>query len=185
MIQKLEPHKEHLTTVAHWNKYRKDNFQYELPSAHTLIRHFGSWQQVKSMMGINTSTTYMDIRQYKESELLDLLRPHSAHLAHTRNQWDAYISESDENLPTSASLITYFGTWNRLKELLGLSTAPDHRPPLYSKEDILSIVEKYMPISLSPRKWEKFRKEQAIELPSSQTINKYLTKEEKEKLKRH
>ncbi|WP_079524119.1 hypothetical protein [Solibacillus isronensis] len=184
MIQKLEPHKEHLTTVAHWNTYRKENPQYDLPSAHTLIRHFGTWQNVKSNMGLVTPVTYTDIRQYNETELLGILKPHSSYLAHTRSQWDAYIGESEEILPTSASLITYFGTWNRLKEQLGLSTAPDHRPPLYSKEDIISIVKKYMPISLSPRKWENFRKQQDFDLPSAQTINKYLSKDEKEQLKK-
>lgn len=179
----LEPHKEHLTTVAHWNTYRKEQINAKLPSAQTLIRHYGSWNKVKEDFGFERTVTYTDIQQMPEEHVLALLQPHKDHLMRTRSQWEKHIVESAESLPTSASLITYFGTWNRLKELLGLSTAPEHRPPTYSKEDIIQIVKQYLPISLSPRKWDAFRKEQHMNLPSSQTISKYLTKEEKELLK--
>lgn len=185
LLSKLEPHKEHVTTVVHWNTYRKENPQFELPSANTLIRHYGSWNNLKQALGMEVAITFTDIRTFTEEEVLTMLQPHVQHLERTRIQWDDYIKACTVALPTSASLITFFGTWNRLKEQLGLSTAPEHRPPTYTKEDIIRIVKQYAPISLSPRKWDTFRKEQGrgLDLPSSQTISKHLSKEEKVQFK--
>ncbi|MEB2301563.1 hypothetical protein LAV72_18325 [Lysinibacillus xylanilyticus] len=184
MFEEIEPYKEYLTSVRQWTEFIKKKPELNLPTVSALIYHFGSWSDAKAHFGYVRTVTIRDIESLPKEQVIVLLEPYKEHLS-TTLIWDSFVNENPElKLPNFHALIEYFGSWNSMKQVMNLHVHPSNRPTVYTKDDIIQVVKKYAPLSFSPRKWEKFRKEQSIKLPSYQTIAKNLSKDEREALLR-
>ncbi|KEK10197.1 hypothetical protein ACP3VS_22915 [Lysinibacillus sp. VIII_CA] len=184
MFGEIEPYKQYLSSVRQWTEFVKEHPELNLPTVSALIYHFGSWSEAKAHFGYIKPVTIRHLESLPENEVKALLEPYKQHLS-TALLWDAYVNEyPDLKLPNFHALIEYFGSWNSMKQVMGLPVHPSNRPTVYTKDDIIQVVKKYAPHSFSPRKWEKFRKEQKEKLPSFQTISKNLSKDDRDALQR-
>ena len=119
----LKEHKEHITTARNWEHYAKEH---SLPSSSSLIKLFGSWNNVKSQLGLTT------MKRYSKKELLDIAKKHSNHFT-TYSNWNEYASK--HGLPVSTTFLVQFDSWNDVKEQLGIPISDRSKYALY----VLSI----------------------------------------------
>lgn len=162
LIAILENHKKHITTVKEWERYSKKN---DLPSSVSLIYHFRSWNELKKALNLPV----FSVAAYDDEDLKKIALEHKNHLA-TKRKWDAYYKE--RGLPSSSTLLKVFGTWNNLKEFVGLSTE-NLRSDQYSKGDIEKILIKHADNFLNRQQWDIYAKEHR--LPTYKTIKKHFS----------
>lgn len=164
LISKIKPYKKHMVSAAQWNNFRKENIELELPHANTLINRFGSWNKVKEVVE--------DLpvqKQWELTELIELLENHIDGLQGTPKDWEDYkLQHSTETLPSSATIIMKFDSWNNVKRTFNLVEKSNNRPRKYTDDQLVSLVKDHIPYSLSQRSWIQYKK--GKDLPSYQTF---------------
>lgn len=167
----LIKHIEHLTTTSHWEKYRKQNPDLHLLSSSILQNRFTSWNCMKQFFGLETTKIRLSISSLTEEECINLLMPYKEHFSST-DDWVAFLEENPNlRLPSKNTLIRYFGTWNNMKEKLGLVVYVRTDKVLLGKDEYLDLLEPYKEHLISSNKWDKFREQhQDLKLPSSHTL---------------
>lgn len=159
LINLLKKHKNQLTTVKEWEKYSKNN---NLPSSVSLIYYFGSWNKLKKVLNLPVNS----VRSYDDEALKQIALEHRDHLS-TKRIWDAYYKE--KGLPSSSTFLKVFGTWNNLKDFVGISKGL--RSDQYSKEDIEKILKEHGNNFENRQLWDVYAKENR--LPTYKTIKKH------------
>ncbi|WP_209124401.1 hypothetical protein [Alkalihalobacillus sp. BA299] len=163
VLEILKEHKEHITSVRNWEHYAKEH---SLPSSSSLIKIFGSWNNLKLMLGISAN------KKYSKKELLDIANKHSEHFT-TYSNWNEYASK--HGLPVSTTFLIHFDSWNDVKKRLNLPlSTPNWRK--YSKEEIKKVIEEHSEHFTSKLKWDEYSKEN--KLPDYRTIKNYFSWEE-------
>lgn len=100
---------------------------------------------------------------HQDNKLLSFLEEHKEFLTTVR-KWDDYALKA--NLPSSAFLINKYGSWNALKEKLGIPTS--HKR--YTQDELLEIAKKHYKYFKSKRDWDDYARKEG--LPSTSTFIK-------------
>lgn len=164
LLELLEPHKQHLTTVKKWDVYAKEH---KLPPSVNLIYHFKSWSNVKEAMRLPQLK-----KTYTFEQLETIAFSHKEHFLR-KSIWDEYSKE--HGLPASATFIKAFGSWQKIKEHIGLVNEK-RKNDLYSKEDIQMVLKEHAEHYLNRTQWDEYAKEQR--LPTYKTIKKHFEYDE-------
>lgn len=129
LLKIANEHRVHFTSTRKWNEYARKN---GLPHHQTFIQRFGSWNDVKEKLGLQTNNQYRPLK-YSKTELLKILSEHSK--AYTSiNAWNMYAKK--HQLPTHGVFERQLGI-NQLEELT----------PFNSKEiDLKELILTYFPI---------------------------------------
>ncbi|PIJ95606.1 hypothetical protein [Lysinibacillus sphaericus] len=116
----LIPYKEHINSIKDWVAFTKQNPNLQLPSKNSLLRYFGTWNDLKKKLGLNINIRTEMISLEKDG-YLKLLEPYKEHLR-TIKRWERFRIEHPElKLPSSHTLIVNFdGSWFKLKKEFGL-----------------------------------------------------------------
>lgn len=164
LIALLTPHKEKLSTAREWNKYAREN---NLPISDTLIYHFETWNNVKKSLNV-------DIQKgaYTLEELKEIAEKHKEFFK-TAAMWLEYSREN--NLPSPATFIRAFESWNEVKSFLNLNT-PKRKKNLYSKAEIEVILKEHGKNFVNRKQWDEYSKDN--KLPTYKTIKKHFTYDE-------
>lgn len=172
LLKKLLPHKEHVTTYKNYMSFRKQHPRYELPHANTLINHFGAWNILKSNL-LNEDVPLVKSNFTKE-ELLEIASLHAEHLTSTE-KWEEYRrSQKELRLPSYITFVKQLG-WNQVKKEVNQPINPQHRPQVFSDDELISIIHKHSSYLGSARVWAKYAAEH--NLPSYYTFVKRLGRE--------
>lgn len=167
ILDMLRKHKEHITSVRNWGRYAKEH---SLPSSSSLIKLFGSWNDLKLRLGIRIN------KKYSKKELLKIAKNHSKYFT-TYSKWNEYASK--HGLPVSTTFLTHFDSWNDVKNCLNIPvSSPNWRK--YSKEEIIKIIKEHKEHFTSKLKWDEYSKEN--KLPDYRTIRNYFSWEEVQKM---
>jgi hypothetical protein len=161
MLNILKQHKEHITSVRNWERYAKEH---SLPSSSSLIKLFGSWNELKVQLGITTN------KKYSEKELLDIAKKHSKYFT-TYSNWNEYATK--HGLPVSTTFLGHFVSWNDVKRRLGIPISTRRK---YSKEEIKKIIEEHREYFTSKLKWDEYSTEN--KLPDYRTIRNHFSWDE-------
>lgn len=100
-----------------------------------------------------------DNDEVKRLELINQVEPHIKNLTTVRS-WNKYAKEHE--LPSAVTLIHYFGSWNNVKQALGLKTIQG-----LNKDELLTIAKKHSKYFTSRREWREYAK--ANQLPTDIT----------------
>ncbi|MDC3424266.1 hypothetical protein NC797_07060 [Aquibacillus sp. 3ASR75-11] len=166
LLSELEPHKRFITTVRSWDSYAKEH---ALPPSVTLIYQFGSWNNLKDKLGVKKNIR----NQISHEHLLDIAKEHTEHFTSKRN-WNEYAKKN--GLPSQATYIKEFGSWNKVKDLLGLAHTEPVRLPNYTKKDIESVLREHGKNLQNRAQWDEYAKEKG--LPTYKTLRKHFSWEE-------
>ena len=109
---------------------------------------------------------------YDKETLINLLTPHKEHLTST-GAWNQYSKQ--HNLPHSATLIKYFGSWNEAKSAFSLEQLNAHRPVKYTEEELRFLLDQYHDKFSTINDWNVYASDN--NLPSFQTFERYLGRE--------
>jgi hypothetical protein len=164
LLEKLKHHKEFITTVKEWDVYAKEH---NLPPSVNLIYHFDSWSNVKKALGLSILN-----KTYTFSDLEKIAYKHKKYFLRKRI-WDRYSKEHE--LPSSSTFIKAFGSWQKVKEHIGLANEK-RKNDLYSKEDIKKTLKKHAKNYINRKQWDEYAKEH--KLPTYKTIKKHFEYEE-------
>jgi len=160
----LSTHRKHITSVSKWNEYAEI---YNLPPSHEIISVFGSWNGFKKEMGLPVTKT-----NYTKEELKQIALKHKDIISR-KHRWDKYSKK--HGLPASATFIKAFGSWNELKEEIGI-VDQEYKDDHYTKEEIQYILREHGENYQNRTQWDEYAKEH--NLPTYKTIRKYLTYDE-------
>lgn len=164
LLELLKQHKEKLTTVEEWNEYAR---KHKLPLFDNIRYHFGSWSNLKKELGLTVS-----IRAYKRDELEIIALQYKEKFLR-KSIWDEFSKEN--KLPASATFIKAFGSWNQVKEFVGLENEK-RKKDLYSKEDIRVVLTEHRENYINRKQWDEYAKEH--KLPTYKTIKKHFDYDE-------
>lgn len=105
---------------------------------------------------------------------IKLLEPHKEFITSAR-EWNAYRKEKE--LPHSQTLIGKFGSWNAVKEALGITEVnARHRPIKYDKATIERILKEHGRHLTSKLAWDKYAHKK--ELPNYTVLFERLSDKE-------
>lgn len=164
IIEILKPHQDKLGKIKDWDEYAKEH---NLPKAASLIYHFGSWSNVKKAFNLPAIK-----KKYTLSELEEIAIKNKSKFKR-KSIWDEYSKEN--RLPASATFIKAFGSWQKVKEHIGVSTQK-RKSDLYTKEDIKKILIAHGRNYLNRKQWDEYAKEH--KLPTYKTIKKHFSYDE-------
>jgi hypothetical protein len=167
LINTLMKHKNFLTTVKQWDVYAKKN---GLPLSSTLIKRFDSWNNLKEILGAEIKRKK---RNYTKEDLLEIAKKHNRYFQ-SKGVWDSYAREND--LPSSFTFINVFGSWNTIKELIGFEGKQKRKRDIYSKEQLLKILNEHGHQIKNRKQWDDYAKEH--NLPTYKTLRKHFSWEE-------
>lgn len=150
-------HKDFFVSKPIWDEYSKKK---NLPASATFISAFGSWRNLKDILGIKSVRVK---ESYKKETLKKILKEHASNFIN-RHQWDIYAKEN--KLPTYKTIRKHFN----YDEILKIVEKPKRIN--FSKEDLIKIALEHQDIFLhaSMLKWDNYAKEKR--LPSSGTFHK-------------
>lgn len=95
LIKQVEPYKEHVSSTLSYNTFRKEHNELELPHFQSVIKIFGSWNEFKSALGLEThSIGRRPI--YTDEELLKVLKEHREYFINQKT-WNEHADK--EQLP--------------------------------------------------------------------------------------
>lgn len=166
IIALLEPFKEKLTSANAWDSFVKEHAE-KLPSARVLIYKFGSWNDVKSALGIKYRR-----EPYSKEELTEIALKHKGHML-SKRIWDEYATLHD--LPSAQTFINSFGKWSDIKASVGIKSELT-KPCTYTKSQLKDILKRHGKNYESRFQWDAYAKEN--KLPTYQTLRKHFTYEE-------
>lgn len=164
LIKQVKPHLSYITTVKEWDDYAE---KHNLPSSMVLIRTFGSWNKFKKALQLPIKNS-----AYSRSQLEQIARQYKEHFSR-KAKWDDFSRK--HGLPSSMTYINTFGSWNRVKEFLGIQNEKK-KADIYSKEDIYAILRQHAEHYESRKQWDEYAKEH--KLPTYKTIRKHYEYEE-------
>ncbi len=95
----------------------------------------------------------MNYVKYTKDTLLLIAKQHIEQITSTK-QWDEY--RKNKNLPHSQTFISYFGSWNALKERLGLPIVERGRGQLYDDARLIEFLKQYKDHFTTNLKWDEF-----------------------------
>lgn len=141
-IELLAPHKEQLTSTRKWNNYRT---HHDLPHSQTLIRQFGSWNEVKEALDIKEVNERHRPIKYDADKVRAVLKEHGEHLK-SMQQWNAHATE--HHLPNYAVLFDRLSE-DEVFELTGYRKT-------FNQETLSQVIKKHFPDSAPTiRRWEE------------------------------
>ena len=117
-------HKEHFTSVNHWNEYASEN---GLPHSQTFIMRFGKWNDIKKSLQMVTQSAHRP-KVYDKETLLDILEKNKKHYI-SISKWNTYAAQN--KLPYHDVFAKYIGI-EELENLLG--------HPLRIQQDTLKTI---------------------------------------------
>lgn len=154
MLSLLKGHEEHLTTISSWNNYCKST---GLPHSQTLISHFGSWNNLKHLLGLEVNKQSRP-KKYSDEYLYNILRKYKNHYTSAKN-WDDFSVKN--NLPSHKIIMDRIGPYNAYKKTGVI--------PSWTEEIIREVILKEFPeIPPTVSEWNQLKSEDP--LPSSRTI---------------
>lgn len=117
----------------------------------------------------------MDKKTIEELEpYIEMLKPHKEFITSAR-EWNAYRKEN--GLPHSQTLIGKFGSWNAVKEAVGISKLnAGHRPIKYDKAMVEHVLKEHGQHLTSKLAWDRYANEH--NLPHYTIIFERLSDEE-------
>lgn len=105
---------------------------------------------------------------------IEMLKPHKEHLTSSR-EWNEY--KNLYKLPHSQTLIRKFGSWNALKEAVGVNKVfAQNRPIKYDADTIKAILKEHGSHLTTKLQWDQYAKEN--KLPNYTVLFERLTEEE-------
>jgi hypothetical protein len=164
LIKILTPHKEFLSTTTKWDDYAKEH---ELPSSANLIYQFGTWNQLKKLLGLTTQN-----QSYSLKELEEIALKHKEKFT-TIKEWDTHVKE--QSLPSAMTYIKAFESWRKAQSTFGI-TNEKKRKDKYSKDEIRTILIEQSQNFTNRKQWDEYAKEH--KLPTFKTIKKYYSYDE-------
>jgi len=160
LTEPLHPYKKYFETI---DKYDKASKKYNLISSATLIRHFGSWNEVKRAMGYTVYDPSEDL-------LIEIGRANLKYFT-TAREWTAYAKK--HGYPSARAYINIFGNWNEAKEAIGLNQS--FKASSYTVDDIVKVAKKHSKYLTSKDEWNAQAKANKSEkLPRYETIIKHI-----------
>lgn len=123
LIEIARKHQHALTSVNKWNVYSETH---DVPHAQTFIGHFGTWNNLKQQLNLNTNSQGRP-QTFVETELVSILKEHGDHYTTIRN-WNAFAEE--HGLPGHHVFAKRIGL-ERLSQMTkyeGVSDAKDYKP---------------------------------------------------------
>ncbi|MEK3993067.1 hypothetical protein [Robertmurraya sp. FSL R5-0851] len=169
-IPLLLPFKSKVTTTKEWDSFVKEQ-EPSLPSASILIYRYGTWNDVKRLLGVKVKTPYSRV------EIEKIIKKYRKHML-SRNVWDKFAKNHE--LPTSRAIIEVFdGKWSEAKAFVNVHTELK-RTPDYNKEDIKKVLLEHGDKYENQRQWNKFASEN--KLPNYNTIKTHFTYDEMMKI---
>lgn len=154
LLTLLTPYKANLTSVKAWNEFSK---QHNLPHSATLIKNFGSWNQVKEALSLDQSKAQRPVK-YSAEELLILLDRYHEKFT-TINDWNAFASENE--LPSYPTFERYLGR-EEIERKTGLVLNWDEKK-------LKSVIKEHFPDKAPTiSQWNAIAKEYS--LPTHMTI---------------
>ncbi|MBU8908098.1 hypothetical protein [Desertibacillus haloalkaliphilus] len=142
--------RDHFTTAASWYAFAK---KHNLPSAQAYIDRFGSWNEVKHRIGLSESKKSSI---YNKEQIIKVLMDHKSHLT-TKENWNTYVRNHTEQLPTYETIIKYI-SWNNLKDTL------DIKDSYYTNDDLIKIAKENKEHFTTIKKWDEFAKQKKLPL---------------------
>jgi uncharacterized protein (DUF934 family) len=164
LLEVIKPHMQYVTTVMEWDVYAKEH---GLPPSAKLIYNFDSWSNVKKALDLPLLKN-----TYTFSELEKIAKKYKKHFLR-KSIWDKYSKE--HGLPASSTFIIAFGSWQKVKEHIGLGNEK-RKNDLYSKDDIKRILKKHAKHYINRTQWDEYAKEH--KLPTYKTIKKHFEYDE-------
>ncbi|WP_028393966.1 hypothetical protein [Bacillus cihuensis] len=156
LLKIAEEHKDKITSVNKWNQYAKEN---KLPHSQTFILRFGSWNDLKAKLNLETNRQHRPFK-YGVEELKSILKEHSKEYT-SINHWNQYAIE--HKLPTHSVFERHLG-------LLMLEELTPFRDRV-SKENLKDVILMHFPDSPpTMTEWTMVAKDMG--LPSTSTITR-------------
>lgn len=137
LIELLQNHKDHLTSMSKWNVYSKEH---DLPHSQTIIKYFGTWNKVKEALSLEQQGQSRP-PEYTDEMLLEYLDRYKEEFT-SISEWNTFAKTNQ--LPSYYTFTRHLGTeiveqktmtmvWdkNKLKRLI-LSYFPE-TPPTVTK----------------------------------------------------
>lgn len=166
LVEQLIPYKDKITSANAWDAFVKEQDQ-KLPSARVLIYKFGSWNALKSVLGIKLKKEC-----YSREELESIAFKHKDHML-SKRIWDDYAPL--HNLPSAQIFINTFGKWSDVKSLVGIHTELK-KPDMYTKKQLKDILKKHGKNYENRNQWDVYAKEHNV--PTYKTLKKHFTHDE-------
>jgi len=94
--KQVNPYKEHLTSSQTYMKFRKEHPELELPHFQNIIAVFGSWNEFKKELGLETHQIGR-LPKYSYQELVDILKENKEYFTDA-NTWNEHAEK--HNLPS-------------------------------------------------------------------------------------
>lgn len=196
-IEKIvERYKTRLTSITHWTEFRKENSHLQFPSASTLIKHFGSWNEMKNWVGMElylpTDKKIEATKIHSKEECINKITHYKDHLVSIRH-WDNFRIENPElQLPHSKVISKFFnGTWNNMKNYFGLDhnnggwqgeieykilSKKDKNEYLNKNSELIKIITPHKEYLTTAKVWDEYRaKNKQFILPQSKKVAKAFT----------
>ncbi|MCM3390520.1 hypothetical protein M3649_20765 [Ureibacillus chungkukjangi] len=172
--KQLEPYKDLFTSAKSYNDFYS-NKQNEIPLPHyqTVIHTFGSWNEFKQAIGLNTQPVGRR-ETYSYEQLVDILKEHRTYFTDART-WNAHADK--EGLPKFTLMK------NRIPlDVIRRYTNYSNRGS-YTIEEIVKVVNEHKEVlERGKRAWEEFASNNT--LPQYKTILKYLGSENLKRVKK-
>jgi hypothetical protein len=154
----LLEHQEHLKgNRRNWDLYAQ---KHKLPLTITLIQHFGTWENVKKVIGEEVTTRERFIEE--REEFLKKMPSQIDIPITTRQAWDQYAKE--HKLPVYNTIRKYM-EWRDFKKLFN----PEIKR-IYKDEELIALLQKHREHARSRNSWDEFAKENGF--PTSITIHR-------------
>ncbi|MBX8945849.1 hypothetical protein [Lysinibacillus sp. K60] len=166
-VNLLNGYREHLITIEKWTEFRSKHSKLRLPSSKTLIDSFGNWNNVKNAFGLNRET----IKRMKKAEYIEILKPHKAYIQ-TQWIWEEYRKQHAElKLPNLETIIRHFGSWNSMKQTMGLEVIRLTNLVALSPAEYIEKLQPYKELLKTQGVWDEHRRQHPeLKLPSMQTL---------------
>ena len=147
-LEILKEYQDHLISIRHWDKFRRQNKELNLPHSKVISRLFGSWNDMKKKLNLELNvggwqgakeysvlneTEILEIKT-KNLELIKIIEPHKEHLS-TYKTWNEYRKEKSYlKLPQSQKITRAFTSWVIMRQVLGLGFIPKWSSRKYNQE---------------------------------------------------
>lgn len=151
---KLKKNKRALSSVREWNEYAKAN---SLPHSQTLIKRFGSWNELKKAMELEVNGQHRP-QKYDAEELKTIIENHKEAYK-SINAWNQYAKQ--HQLPSHQVFERYLG----LKELEGMLNTQF----VLTKEHVCKQIKEHFP-DKSPTVSQWIHLSKGTKVVSSSTI---------------
>ncbi len=153
-LEMITPHKEHLTSIGHWNEYRKNK---DLPHAQTLIKCFGSWNSLKEILSLEQNNQSRPMK-YTDEDLINLLQKYK-HKYTSATEWDLFAEE--QNIPKHYLFLDRLGA-EELQKYTGIVSR-------WTDDSIRAVILQYFP-DRPPTTREWLLLSETEKVPSKMTI---------------